>query len=89
MCVGGLPMIAEIGIGGIEKSWINQMERGTIIEILMGMDLRGTRGTTDSRTEIGLKGITVDLTVITDGISPEIGVRVTILIEGTEDIVVD
>ncbi|GFW19530.1 hypothetical protein TNCV_1604221 [Trichonephila clavipes] len=55
------------------------------IEVFTGMDLRGTM---DSRTGIGLTGIIVDSKKVTDGISSEIGVRVRILIEGTEDMVV-
>ncbi|GFW10067.1 hypothetical protein TNCV_4208321 [Trichonephila clavipes] len=81
MCVGNLPIIIEIEIGGIQKFWFDKTIGAIIIEL--------PRGTMDSRTGIGLKWIIVDSIVITDDdISPE-KLEVQMRIEVTEDMVVD
>ncbi|GFW69604.1 uncharacterized protein TNCV_489481 [Trichonephila clavipes] len=38
MCVGGLPMIVEAEIGGMQKLWIDQMVGGIIIKVPKGME---------------------------------------------------
>ncbi|GFU62405.1 hypothetical protein TNCV_319091 [Trichonephila clavipes] len=79
MSVGGVPMIVEIEMEGMQKFWIDKTIGGIIIEVPTGMDLRGTM---DSRTGIRAIGIIVDSKAVTDSISTEIGARVRILIKG-------
>ncbi|GFU85623.1 hypothetical protein TNCV_1719141 [Trichonephila clavipes] len=75
MCVGNLPTIVELEIGGIQKISIDKMIEEIIIEVPKGMDLRGTRGTMDSKTGTGMTEIIVDPIVITDDINSEIGTK--------------
>ncbi|GFW64878.1 uncharacterized protein TNCV_3067351 [Trichonephila clavipes] len=85
ICVGCLTTNADREIGGIQKWCIDQMIGGIVIEVLTGMVLRGIGGTKDSRAGNGLIEIIEGLIAIMGGISLEIGVRVKILVEGTED----
>ncbi|GFU27473.1 hypothetical protein TNCV_4605121 [Trichonephila clavipes] len=73
MCVGNLPTIVELEIGGIQKISIDKMIGEIIIEVPKGMGFRGTRGTMDSRTGTGMTEIIVDPIVVTDDINSEIG----------------
>ncbi|GFW24735.1 retrovirus-related Pol polyprotein from transposon 297 [Trichonephila clavipes] len=63
MCVGGLPMIVEIEIGGIQKFWLDKTIGRINIEVPTGMGLGGTM---DSRTGKDLTRLIVDSIVITE-----------------------